>query len=154
MDMLDNKGAIYSDRPILPVAGELIGWKNVMTLLQYGDRLRRHRKNFHSVIGTRAAMSVYNQVEEIETRRFLKRVLTSPDQLQAHVRQYVFLSLRRHDLDLYSTAGAVILRISHGYEVKEHNDPFVDLADRTLYQWSRATAPGAFMADVVPFCKL
>jgi hypothetical protein len=90
MDMLDNKSTIYSDRPILPVAGELIGWKNVMTLLPYGDRLRRHRKNFHSVIGTRAAVGVYNEVEEIETRRFLKRVLSTPDQLQAHVRQYVF----------------------------------------------------------------
>jgi hypothetical protein len=89
MEMLDNKSTIYSDRPILPVAGELIGWRNIMVLLPYGDRLRRHRKNFHSVIGTRAAMGVYNQVEEIETHRFLKRLLTTPDQLQAHIRQYV-----------------------------------------------------------------
>jgi hypothetical protein len=59
-----------------------------MVLLPYGDRLRRHRKNFHSVIGTRAATNVYSQVEEIETRRFLKRVSTTPDQLQAHIRQY------------------------------------------------------------------
>ncbi|KAG2370126.1 cytochrome P450 [Suillus spraguei] len=104
MDMLDNKSAIYSDRPILPVGGELIGWKI--------------------------------QVEEVETRRFLKRVFAKPDQLQAHIRY---------------TAGAVILRISHGYEVRENNDPFVDLADRALDQWSRSTAPGAFFADVVPF---
>ncbi|KAG1820513.1 cytochrome P450 [Suillus subaureus] len=136
MDMLDNKSAIYSDRPILPVGGELIGWKNIMPLLPYGDRLRRYRKDFHSVIGTRATVGIYNHVEEIETRRFLKRVFTKPDQLLAHVRH---------------TAGAIILRISHGYEVKESNDPFVDLADRALIQWSRATAPGAFMADVVPF---
>ncbi|KAG2043176.1 cytochrome P450 [Suillus americanus] len=136
MDMLDSKSTIYSDRPILPVGGELIGWKNVMTLLPYGNRLRRHRKNFHSIIGTRAAVGKFSQVEEVETRRFLKRVFTKPDQLLAHVRH---------------TAGAVILRISHGYEVKENNDPFVDIADRALVQWSRATAPGAFMADVVPF---
>jgi hypothetical protein len=89
IDMLDNKSAIYSDRPILPVAGELIGWKNVTTLTPYGNCLRWHRKNFHSVIGTRAAMNVYSQVEEIETRRFLKHVLATPDQLQVHVRQYV-----------------------------------------------------------------
>lgn len=136
MEMLDNKSTIYSDRPILPVAGELIGWRNIMVLLPYGDRLRRHRKNFHSVIGTRAAMGVYNQVEEIETHRFLKRLLTTPDQLQAHIRH---------------TAGAVILRISHGYEAKENNDPFIELADRALYQWSCSTAPGAFIADVIPF---
>ncbi|KAG2356982.1 cytochrome P450 [Suillus spraguei] len=135
MDMLDNKSTIYSDRPILPVGGELIGWKNVMPLLPYGDHLRCQRKNFHSVIGTRAAVGIYNQVEEVETRRFLKRVFTKPDQLQAHVRH---------------TAAAVILRISHGYEVEENNDPLVDLVDRAMDQWSRATAPGAFMADVMP----
>jgi hypothetical protein len=109
MDMLDNKSAIYSDRPILPVAGELIGWKNVMTLLPYGDRLRRHRKNFHSVIGTRAAMNVYSQVEEIETRRFLKRVLVTPDQLQAHVRQYVSYHCNCIDTILIFIAPLVLL---------------------------------------------
>ncbi|KAG1907516.1 cytochrome P450 [Suillus fuscotomentosus] len=136
MDMLDNKSTIYSDRPTLPVGGELIGWKNVMVLLPYGDQLRRHCKNFHGVIGTRAAVAIYNQVVEVETHRFLMRLFAKPDQLQVHVRH---------------TAGAVILRISHGYEVKENDDPFVDLADRVMAQWSHVTAPGAFLADVVPF---
>jgi hypothetical protein len=56
-------------------------------------------------------------------------------------------------LNSYSTAGAVILRISHGYEVKENNDPFIDLADRVMDQFSRSTIPGAFIVDIVPFCK-
>jgi hypothetical protein len=56
-------------------------------------------------------------------------------------------------LNSYSTAGAIILRISHGYEVKENNDPFIDLADRAVDQFSRAITPGAFMVDIVPFCK-
>ncbi|KAG2158980.1 cytochrome P450 [Suillus bovinus] len=135
IDMLDNKSTIYSERPILPVGGELVGWKNALILLPYGDHLRRQRKNFHSVIGTRAAVAVYSHVEEVETRRFLKRVFATPDQLQAHVRH---------------TAGAVILRISHGYEVKENNDPFVDLVDRAMDDWSLVSAPGAFLADVLP----
>ncbi|KAG2077741.1 cytochrome P450 [Suillus decipiens] len=136
MGMLDNKSAIYSDRPILPVGGELIGWKNVMPLLPYGDHLRSQRKHFHNVIGTRAAVRIYSQVEEVETRRFLKCVFAKPDELQAHIRH---------------TAAAVILRISHGYEVKENNDPLVELVDHAMDQWSRASAPGAFFADVMPF---
>jgi hypothetical protein len=56
-------------------------------------------------------------------------------------------------LNSYSTAGAIILRISHGYEVKENNDPFIDLADRAMDNFSRSSAPGAFMVDIVPFCK-
>jgi hypothetical protein len=34
-------------------------------------------------------LDIYHPIEEIETHRFLKRVLAKPDQLQAHVRQYV-----------------------------------------------------------------
>jgi hypothetical protein len=46
------------------------------------------------------------------------------------------------------------LRISHGYEVKEDDDPFVCLADLVIANGSQATAPGAFMVDILPFCKL
>jgi hypothetical protein len=56
-------------------------------------------------------------------------------------------------LILYSAAGAIILRISYGYDVEENNDPFVDLADRVMDHLSQSTAPGAFMVDIMPSCK-
>jgi hypothetical protein len=89
MDMLDKKGAVYSDRPVLPMAGELVGWKHILGLLPYGDRFHQSRKSMHQIIGSRAALEVYHPIEEIETRRFLKRVSLNPEQLQAHIRQYV-----------------------------------------------------------------
>jgi len=136
MEMLDSKSALYSDRPVLPMAGELVGWKDSLPFLPYGDRFRQYRRNFHRVIGSRAAVDVYNEIGEAENHRFLKRVLAKPDQLQEHVRQ---------------TVGAIILRISHGYKVKEDSDPFVDLANRALANVSEATVPGAFMVDILPF---
>lgn len=135
VEMLEKKSSVYSDRPVLPMGGELVGWKNTLVLLPYGDHLREYRKHFHRVIGSRAALDIYNPIEEIETHRFLKRVLAKPDQLLAHVRH---------------TAGAIILRISHGYEVKENNDPFVDLADLAVDQFSKSTATGAWMVDIMP----
>ncbi|KAG0702322.1 cytochrome P450 [Suillus ampliporus] len=136
MEMLHKKGSVYSDRPVLPMGGELCGWKNVLSFVPYGDRFRQYRKNFRTVIGCRTALNIYNPMEEVEAHRFLKRVLAEPDQLQAHVRH---------------TVVAIILRISHGYDVKEDNDPFVDLADRAVDQFLRFTAPGAFMVDIMPF---
>ncbi|KAG2064653.1 cytochrome P450, partial [Suillus decipiens] len=133
VDMLDKKGTVYSDRPVLPMAGKLVGWKHVLALLPYGDHFRQQRKNIHQIMGNRAALHVYHPIEEIEASRFLKRVFSNPEQLQAHVRH---------------TAGAIILRISYGYEVKESDDPFVDIADRAMDQFS---APGAFVVDTVPF---
>lgn len=50
------------------------------------------------------------------------------------------------------TAGAIILRISHGYEVKEGNDPFVHLAEQATDQFSLSTAPGLFLVNLVPAC--
>ncbi|KAG2148111.1 cytochrome P450 [Suillus clintonianus] len=135
MEMLGKKSSIYSDRPVLTMGGELCGWKHTLSLLPCGDRFRQYRKNLRRVAGIHAALDIYNPVQDIETRQFLKRMFETPDQLQEQLRH---------------TAGAIILRISHGYEVKESNDPFVDLADRAMDQFSRLTAPGAFMVDIVP----
>jgi hypothetical protein len=89
MELLDKKSSVYSDRPVLPMGGELVGWKHSLGFLSHGDRFRCYRKNIHRVIGSRIAMNVYNSLEEIETHRFLKRVFAKPEQLQTHIRQYV-----------------------------------------------------------------
>ncbi|PPQ72980.1 hypothetical protein CVT25_004560 [Psilocybe cyanescens] len=135
IEMLDKKSSIYSDRPVMQMGGEMVGWKNTLGLTAYGERFRKYRKLFHQVIGTHSAMSRFYTVEETETRQFLKRVLSNPDDLAAHVRK---------------TAGAIILRISHGYEVKEKEDPFVTLADEATDQFSLSTAPGVFLVNLVP----
>ena len=52
-----------------------------------------------------------------------------------------------------STVGAIVLHIAYGYEVKEHDDPFVELADKATEQFSLATEPSAYLVDVLPMCK-
>jgi hypothetical protein len=42
------------------------------------------------------------------------------------------------------------LSISHGYEVKENNDPFVELVDKATEQFALASAPGGYLVDVMP----
>ncbi|THV05395.1 cytochrome P450 [Dendrothele bispora CBS 962.96] len=135
-ELLDKKSSIYSDRPVLQMGGELIGWKNTLALMPYASkRFRRYRRLFHNLIGSQATIGQYYPVQELETHRFLRRVLTSSEDLQDHIRK---------------TAGAIIFRISHGYEVKECNDPFVRLADLATEQFSVATAPGQFLVDSIP----
>lgn len=51
------------------------------------------------------------------------------------------------------TAGAIILRMSHGYQVKESHDPIVECVDQATEQFSLATAPGAFLVDVMPWSE-
>ncbi|CAA7266287.1 unnamed protein product [Cyclocybe aegerita] len=135
IDMLDKKSSVYSDRPVMQMGGELVGWKNTLVLIPYGDRFRNYRRLFHQSIGTPASMSEFHAVEEKETHRFLKNVLAQPEHLADHVRR---------------TAGAIILRISHGYEIQENKDPFVTLADEATEQFSLSTAPGGFLVNLIP----
>ncbi|KAG1795476.1 cytochrome P450 [Suillus plorans] len=136
VEMLDKKSSIYSDRPVVPMTGELMGYGQTLAYLRYGERFRLFRKNCHRIFGSRAALVDYHPIEEIEAHRFLKRVLAKPDQLQAYVRL---------------TAAAVVLRLCYGYEVKEDDDPLVDIAKRTLDQLSRYSITGEFMVDFLPF---
>ncbi|KAF9045406.1 cytochrome P450 [Panaeolus papilionaceus] len=134
-EMLDKKSSIYSDRPVMQMGGELCGWKDTLVLVPYGDRFRNYRKYFHQTIGSASAMAEFHPVEEQETRKFVKRILQNPDALAEHVRR---------------TAGAIILRISHGYHIAEENDPFVRLADEATEQFSLSTAPGGFLVNIIP----
>lgn len=86
IEMLEKKNSIYSDRPTLHMGGELVGWKNALVLLPYGDRFRRFRRLFHQAIGSSSAIRQFLPLEEFETRRFLRRVLAKPADLAAHVR--------------------------------------------------------------------
>ena len=87
--MLDKKSAIYSDRPVLQMAGELVGWKYTLVLLPYGDRFRRYRRLFHSLIGNQTMIKRFYPGEELEALKLLRRILAKPDDLAAHVRKYV-----------------------------------------------------------------
>lgn len=154
-DLLDKKGSIYSDRPRMEMGGELVGWKNTLVLVGYGERFRNYRRLFHQLIGSHDSMSQFNHVEEIETHKFLKRLLCSPQNLAEHVRRFVFLfwPFNFAGLSRDRTAGAIILRISHGYAIKEDNDPFVHLANVATEQFSLSTSPGTFLVNLVPACK-
>ncbi|THU84110.1 cytochrome P450 [Dendrothele bispora CBS 962.96] len=137
IDMLDRSSAIYSDRPVIPMAGELVGWKNIMGLLPYADRHKRYRRLAKQLFGSTKTMEAFHPAEELETHRFLKRLLSQPDRLVQHVQK---------------TAGAIILRITHGYIVQEGEDPFVTLADTAMEQFS-VSSSNAFIVNIVPALK-
>lgn len=52
----------------------------------YDNELKTHRKLIHNLIGTHAAMERFEELEEIETRRFLLKVLNGPDNILDHIR--------------------------------------------------------------------
>jgi hypothetical protein len=52
----------------------------------------------------------------------------------------------------FREAGAVILKISHGYTIEPHkDDPLIHLAGKAMDEFGQAGVPGAWMVDMLPF---
>ncbi|KAH8429766.1 cytochrome P450 [Aspergillus melleus] len=138
-DLLEKRSAIYSSRPRMVFAGEMVGWEDILAMQTYSDRFRAYRKVMHRVLGSKAVTSRFNALQDIEIRRFLLRVLQKPNDLVQHIR---------------TEAGAVILKIAYGYTIEPHGrDPLVDLANQAMDNFSVAGTPGAWLVDAIPLLK-
>ncbi|KAI9934766.1 hypothetical protein ASPWEDRAFT_654684 [Aspergillus wentii DTO 134E9] len=138
VELLEKRSAIHSDRPP-GVFSELSGWNLILGTLPYSDRFRSYRKILHQQIGSNLSVSRFNHVQETEARRFLLRVLNSPEDVIHHIRK---------------EAGAIILKVGYGYTIEPHGrDPLVDLGDRGMAEFSLALQPGTWLVDFIPFLR-
>jgi hypothetical protein len=116
-----------------------IGWKNTLAFSGYTDTFKQHRTNIAKVAGSTTSLTVFNRVQEEESVHFLLNVLDSPENLFDHIKK---------------EAGAVILKITYGYTAEpKGKDYLVDMAGRTMHEFSESTIPGKWPVDVMPFCK-
>jgi hypothetical protein len=88
-DILSKKSAIYSSRPHLTMACDLVGWKDVLVLLKYTDKFKACRRMFQSVIGTRASVDKFRDTLEEESSLMLRRLLDEPENFVGPVRKCV-----------------------------------------------------------------
>jgi len=137
-DILSKKSAIYSSRPHLTMACDLVGWKDILVLLKYTDKFKACRRMFQSVIGTRASVDKFRDTLEEESALMLRRLLDEPTNFVGPVRKAV---------------GVIILRISHGYRPKTEDDNLVRIADEATDQLNILLSPGLFAVDFLPFLR-
>ncbi|KAL5040935.1 hypothetical protein BDW71DRAFT_212621 [Aspergillus fruticulosus] len=138
-DLLEKRSNIYSSRPRMVFAGEMVGWEHILAMQPYSDMFRAYRKAMHRVLGTKNVIAQFNELQDVEVRRFLLRVLDKPGDLVQHIR---------------TETGAVILKIAYGYDIEPHGrDPLVALANESLANFAVAGTPGAWIVDTVPALK-
>jgi hypothetical protein len=136
LELLDRKGAIYSDRPSMYMSCELVRWKNVMTLMPYSKSMREQRDLITRTIGSKAALATYESMMTAEVQRFIGRVLDEPNRLSAHVR---------------ILSGSIILSIAFGYAVQDgDSDEFVNLGTKLMHEFGDASMPGRYIVDILP----
>ncbi|KAH9970771.1 cytochrome P450 [Russula compacta] len=132
-DLLEKRGEIYSDRPVIPFH-KIMGWDWFLVIAKFGVPWRQGRKVLDRSLGPRTTAE-YRPVQEAKARVLLTRILTSPDEWEAHI------ELLQGDL---------ILAMTYGYEVHGRDDRMVE-APREMSELGSATAlPGALLINDLP----
>ncbi|OCH88130.1 cytochrome P450 [Obba rivulosa] len=140
IDLLDKRGAIYSDRPPLVMATEMCGYE-VSPFQRFGDAHRRQRRLIQRAMGA-PCIRTYHPLLEVETRALLHRLVTSPEDYDRHILRY---------------AGALTLLVVYGHQVTSNDDEFLTLGnycmDLLANDISPAPPKGVWAVDVFPFLK-
>ncbi|KAJ6511478.1 cytochrome P450 [Mycena vitilis] len=132
-DLLENKAALYSDRPRLASVKELAGYGWNVLLKSYHEGWSAHRKVVEQHLHPKIVQDQYRPIMQQEAHNFLKRVQTHPENL------FKLIKL---------TTGAIIVMVTYGHQVKDVDDQYIEMMEH-----ARATGEktiGAALVDIVP----
>ncbi|KZT02017.1 cytochrome P450 [Laetiporus sulphureus 93-53] len=139
LELFDQRGAIYSDRPRTIMAGELVGKKHAVLFHVYDEELKKHRRLLRNALDSRGSRK-YWQTHYTESFKLLNALLLAPEQFAAHFRR---------------SAGSFTLKVAYGYEVKAESgeDRFVTLAEELAFVTAKASRPGSWLVDSIPVLR-
>lgn len=114
-----------------------VGWERGVTLIESGLRHKNYRKLLHNTLSQSASKELY-PLQEAENKKFLKRLLETPENFRSHIRR---------------TVGASIIRLAYGHEVVSDDDKYIKMAEDAQSNFSVAATPGAYWVDFIPWCE-
>ncbi|TCD67113.1 hypothetical protein EIP91_000576 [Steccherinum ochraceum] len=136
-DLFDKRSTIYNDRPHMTMLNDLIGFGWAMSFVPYGDRWRDMRKAFHQDFNPDSAKQ-FNEIEAKAAHEMVRRLVRNPSGFMEHARHM---------------AGRVIMRAAYGIDIQDHDDPYIEIGEKSLQALSAATNAGSYLVDVMPFLK-
>ncbi|KAL4266704.1 cytochrome P450 family protein [Pleurotus pulmonarius] len=136
-ELLENRSAIYSSRPVRTMQTELMGFDFVFSGMPYGPSFKEHRSLFQKHFQPRA-ISKYHPgiIKHIHT--LIRNLYNTPNNLEHHLRR---------------TSAAIIMEICYGHHVAENGDEYVALADEALAAVNQSSIFGSYMVDYLPWLK-
>ncbi|KAL7940940.1 cytochrome P450 [Trichoderma barbatum] len=135
-ELLEKTSLKTSGRPIFFFGSEMCGYDGFMPPMQYTDQYRQHRKFIHQQLGTKTLASRFNEVQDIESKRFLLRIMNDPQNLFEHIK---------------TEASAIMLKLTYGYVIEPFGqDPLIQLMQDVMTNLSRAFVPLSWAPDFLP----
>lgn len=141
-DLLNRRGARYSDRPRMVMAGELVTKGMHMLLRQYDDRYRQHQRMEAPLLTVQSASS-YRPLQDIESRQLLFDVLAESNE---HGEKGVDFH-HHHERAMAST----IYCLNYGYRLKSGYEQALMDGKRVQAEFARTGQVGAYIVDSIPW---
>ncbi|KZS91954.1 cytochrome P450 [Sistotremastrum niveocremeum HHB9708] len=135
-ELFDKRGAIYSERPVFTMAGELMSMDQVTTWMSYTKSLRTHRKVDLQALKPEAVQK-YHKLQEFAAAIYLQSLAEDP--LNFHH------TLRR-------MAAKVVVAIIYGQPLTA-DDGYLKHAAEIMDMLNTAVQPGRYLVDLLPFLK-
>ncbi|TRM66939.1 cytochrome P450 [Schizophyllum amplum] len=134
-DLLDKRGAIYSDRPPFTYF-DLMGWHDNLPFLSSKDpRFPVHRRIFQNDF-SKTESRKYEEIQLLEVRKLVKSLVEKSQDWQRLFRTFTV---------------AVTIRVLTGHEIKSSDDNYVKYTDDITKAATEGGAPGATGVDILPW---
>lgn len=131
---MEKRSGIYSSRPHLPFASEILSGNSRMVLMPYGERWRLLRKILHNVLN-KQNMPTFAPFQDVESKHLLYDYLKQPDLWYLHTQRF---------------ANSVIMSVVFGKRM-QLSDPNVRELFDTSNELILAIQPGAYLVDGFPW---
>ncbi|KLO19236.1 cytochrome P450 [Schizopora paradoxa] len=138
-DLFEHRNGRYSQRPDMPMVGELIGREeNSIAFQKYGQGLKDARKLINSWIGKSPTNGLTPQITA-SCHKFMGTLLNDPEGFMDNAR---------------FALGSMSLKLTFGINCKTKDDPFIHLSEKMQHLTTKALKPGKWLVEFFPVCKL
>ncbi|KAG8734346.1 hypothetical protein FRC10_011758, partial [Ceratobasidium sp. 414] len=117
-----------------------MNWKNLASILEYGDRWRKTRRMMYQWLNREAA-EMFQPSQQRLTRLLLQRMMSNHDHLN---------SSEQLELEIYRTVAGTIMHSVYGLEIDGPNDVFLLKLRETVDNTSKALLPSNFLVNAFP----
>ncbi|KAF5361115.1 hypothetical protein D9758_009085 [Tetrapyrgos nigripes] len=135
-ELLEKRGANYSDRPRFTMLVEMMGWDPTLTLMPYSKRSQKHRRMLQQYLA-HDTLKNFQVYQIAESKKLISKLISDDAHYEEHVKLYIL---------------ALIMKIAFGHEISE-DDQYVKMAHDVTYTLDNSGAPGATPPDLLPSLK-
>ncbi|TDL26767.1 cytochrome P450 [Rickenella mellea] len=136
-DLLEKRGAIYSDRPNMVLENELLGWDAAMPTMRYGAQFRKHRRLSQALLNPNAARSYATMHEELASR-LIASLTSQPEKFRDHILIY---------------ASSTIFRLTYDLDITSDDEYLARLVNNAVRKSAEAYQASGALVDVFPSLK-